>query len=270
MATPADGVAAGANAGAGTQAKDASAAPSDSRSEAAQNGNSPLPSAYRVSEWLGRPVRGRDGAQVGTIEDLVLDDYGRFRYVLLRSEKFTEGQADDLLIVPMGHFRYRGGEARNIVLDASPTRISEAPRFETGAMPSQPLRRWEAVIVAYWLPKNATTADVGGGGPRAPMRGEPDPRRHGGEASGGGAEDSPAEDMTVLSREKERLFRELDENADSAITQTEAQDAKAVADAFERLDTYDNGRVTRAEFALFDIAGEGERARDSAGEGAGQ
>lgn len=192
--------------------------------QAADSGSSPLPTAYRVSAWIGRPVLGRDGKQIGTLEDLVLDDYGRFRYVILRSKALTRDQPDDLLVVPMAHLRYSDGGEQRIVLDAAPARITEAPRFKAETLPILPLRRWETLVVAYWLPQEATAE---------------------GQATLAG-------DLTQLPPGKEQLFRTLDQNADSAITREEADGSKRLKEQFQRIDTYDNGRITRAEFALFE------------------
>ena len=210
---------------------------------APQNGNLPLPPSYRVSAWLGKPVLSQAGEQIGSVRDMVLDDRGRFRYVIIESKALTEGEADDYLIVPMAHFRYRNGGEQGLVLDAQTAAITDAPRFTAGTLPMQPLRAWETVVIAYWLPKDAAS------GPSAGRPADTEARGGSGYAM---RVATPDGDMVYLRKEDIAAFERLDSNADGAISRDEAAAEPALAERFERIDTYGNGRISPAEFALFE------------------
>lgn len=113
-----------------------------------------LPPVYKISNWLGKPVNNESGEQIGTIRDMVMDDYGRFRYVIMENEN---------------------------------------------------------------------------------------------------------RDMVYLPEAKDQLFEKLDANDDAAITKKEAKAHPPLAEQFERIDSYDNGRITRSEFALFEVEESGSQ-----------
>jgi len=65
-----------------------------------------LPPIYKISNWLGKPVNNESGEQIGTIRDMIMDDYGRFRYVIMESEQVADEYKGDRIAVPMNHFQY--------------------------------------------------------------------------------------------------------------------------------------------------------------------
>lgn len=222
-----------------------------------------LPPVYRISNWLGKPVNNPSGEQLGTIRDLVMDDYGRFRYVILESEQLADEYKGDRVAVPMTHFRYSDQDERFMVLDATPAKVSQAPSFEAGTFPNLPLRRWEAVVVAYWLPEDAKDANPPA--TREDLQAEtPEILRGSDVAGGGGSEQTgravhASADDVYLPEAKARLFRKLDRNDDGAISKQEAQAEPALAEQFQRIDSYHNDRITRSEFSLFEPTESGSR-----------
>jgi hypothetical protein len=161
----------------------------------------------------------------------------------------------------MGHFRYHDGEQRRLVLNTTPAQISEAPRFEGDTLPVMPLRMWETVVIAYWLPEDAAGAlDETGAesGDAAATTGEAAT----GEAEAGERVYDANRDMVYLPPKKNTMFDRLDENDDAAISRDEAGAEPALAEAFERIDSYDNGQITRAEFALFEPADDEDEGGD--------
>lgn len=65
---------------------------------------------------------------------MIMDDYSRFRYVIIESEQVADEYKGDRIAVPMNHFQYPGGEERYMVLDATLAQVSEAPSFEAGSI----------------------------------------------------------------------------------------------------------------------------------------
>jgi len=63
----------------------------------------------------------------------------------------------------------------------------------------------------------------------------------------------PNRDLVYLPKAKDRLFGKLDTNDDAAISKQEAQAYQPLAEEFQRIDTYANERITRSEFALFEV-----------------
>jgi sporulation protein YlmC with PRC-barrel domain len=224
-----------------------------------------LPPVYKISNWLGKPVNNEAGEQIGTIRDMIMDDYGRFRYVIMESEQVADEYKGDRIAVPMNHFQYpdEDGE-RYMVLDATPAKVSEAPSFEAGTYPNLPLRRWESVVVAYWLPEDAKDANPPKDRDDVKAKTPESVQQSSENNDGGGSEQASLpfdgnRDMVYLPDAKEQLFDKLDANDDAAITKDEAKAHPPLAKEFERIDSYDNGRVTRSEFALFELEASGSK-----------
>lgn len=224
-----------------------------------------LPPVYKISNWLGKPVNNEAGEQIGTIRDMIMDDYGRFRYVIMESEQVADEYKGDRIAVPMNHFQYPDDDERYMVLDASPAKVSEAPNFEAGSSPNMPLRRWESVVVAYWLPEDAKDAnppkdrdDVKAKTPESVQQSSKDKDNDGGSEQASLPFDENR-DMVYLPDAKDQLFEKLDTNDDAAITEKEAKAHPPLAEQFERIDSYDNGRITRSEFSLFELEESGSK-----------
>jgi hypothetical protein len=249
-----------------------------------------LPDAYKISSWIGESVRNNAGDSLGTVNELVIDDTGRLRFVIMESELLAAEQPGNLIAVPIGHFVYRASPSKDesrLVLDASPGRLQGAPSFHSSAWPNMGDREWDAAIITYWVPvealkqSTAGQADATGGG-----RGQddqqtartPDDREsrqaQGSRQSEGGQESARAgdsesqffsanRDMIYLPEKKERLFDRLDANNDGAIDPDEAQAHSDLAEKFDRVDTYGNDRITRSEFAAFEIGESGQQQSQS-------
>ena len=223
-----------------------------------------LPPVYKISNWLGKPVNNQSGEQIGTIRDMIMDDYGRFRYVIMESEQVADEYKDDRIAVPMNHFQYPDGDERYMVLDATPAKVSEAPSFEAGSEPNMPLRRWESVVVAYWLPEDAKDANPPKDRDDVKAK-TPESMQQSSKGNEGGSSEQASlpfdenRDMVYLPKAKDQLFEKLDANDDAAISKKEAKAHPPLAEQFERIDSYDNGRITRSEFALLELEGSGSQ-----------
>jgi hypothetical protein len=225
--------------GSGGQAQQGQAQQSQAQQSQAQQGPAQsLPEAYKLSNWIGKPVRSTAGDELGKVADLVMDDYGVVRYVIL--ERNSQEQAgQDRVAVPLGHFLYPLGQEQQaaLVLDVTPEQMAQAPGFASSAWPNMGDEQWNTLVIAYWLPESAS-------------------QQQRQQAQSGQAGDVPFDakrDMVYLPDEKEQLFSQLDENSDAAIEREEAQSNERLADQFDRLDTYSNGRLTRSEFAMFEV-----------------
>jgi hypothetical protein len=246
-----------------------------------------LPDAYKISNWIGESVRNNAGDSLGTVNELVIDDTGRLRFVIMESELLAAEQPGNLIAVPIGHFVYRASPSKDesrLVLDASPGRLQGAPNFHSSAWPNMGDREWDAAIITYWVPADALkqptagqadASDSGRGqsGQQTTARSSSDPeslQAQGSRQSAGGQEsarggDSESQffsanrDMIYLPEKKERLFSRLDANNDGAIEPGEAEAHSGLAEKFDRVDTYSNDRITRSEFAAFEIGESGQQ-----------
>jgi hypothetical protein len=238
-----------------------------------------LPDAYKISNWIGESVRNNAGDSLGTVNELVIDDTGRLRFVIMESELLAAEQPGNLIAVPIGHFVYRASPSKDesqLVLDASPGRLQGAPSFHSSTWPNMGDREWDAAIITYWVPVDvlkqsaAGQADASGGGrgqegqQTARTSDEPETRQAQGNRQSEGAQDSARgdsesqffsanRDMIYLPEKKERMFNRLDANNDGAIEPDEAEAHSGLAEKFDRVDTYSNDRITRSEFAAFEI-----------------
>lgn len=273
---------------AGQQAQSGQAGQESPAAQAGQSLARQLPDKYKMSNWIGKQVRGSDGNQIGTVRELVMDDYGIVRFAVIESQLLGSEQGDNLVAVPMGHFRYPLTSEQHLVFEVPSSRIQGAPTFSQSQWPNMGDPEWSSVIITYWTPEEAggaqgqersaqsgQTGQSAGAGQPAPSAqaqpGQPGQPRGQGEQTadtgGPGTSSSqtvfdPNRDMVYLSRDATRMFERLDANSDGDIDREEAQAHDRLAQEFEELDTFGNGRITRSEFALFEPA-------ESGGQGGG-
>ena len=137
-----------------------------------------LPDRYKLSSWMGKKVTNGQGKTLGTVKDVVMDDFGIVRYVIMKSDasgsQMSSGQnsssqasgsqasgnqgTNRLVAVPVGHFEYPLARKDNLVLDVSPEQMQQAPSFSSNQYPDMGDESVSSVIVAYWVPE-----DVSGG-----------------------------------------------------------------------------------------------------------
>jgi hypothetical protein len=190
-----------------------------------------LPDRYQLSSWMGMPVQNPAGDKLGTVKDLVMDDLGRVRYVIMKSQLLADNNQGGLVAVPVGHFVYPLAREDHLVFDATPTQVSQAPAFGPHATPNMGRPEISSVIVAYWVPEDSEQS--------AQQTGEP------------GYEGN--RDIIRLSEPKSELFSALDQNDSGAIEPKEAKDHERLSEQFEEVDTYGNDAITRSEFAAFEL-----------------
>lgn len=203
-----------------------------------------LPDQYKLSNWIGKQVKNESGEQLGTVKDLVMDDFGIVRYVIMQRTEDREN--DKRVAVPMGHVQFPLSKEAGLVLNVTPKQMKEAPHFADSSWPNMGNTQWSTLIVTYWLPKEdqaAVTGDQGGAQGKSSQQGE--------DVKAGTFDAN--RDMVYLSEERNQMFQKLDQNDDAAIVREEAKANERLAEQFDELDSYQNERLTRSEFAMFEI-----------------
>jgi len=233
-----------------------------------------LPDRYKLSNWMGKSVQTPGGDKVGTVEELIMDDLGRVRYVVLKSEFSARGEGPGLVAVPTGHFRYPLARAEHLVLAVTPQKVQAAPTFDGADYPDMGHPDISSVIITYWLPEDAARQAQSGTGAARPgmhggQEGQPEGAAGTGQQQAGATGDrtttfDPNRDMVYLSQERTRLFEKLDDNEDGVIDRQEAEDHERLSEHFSEVDTYGNQAITRSEFAAFEIKDEATKAQDQA------
>ncbi len=210
-----------------------------------QQGDMPLvkrlPERYRLSTWIGKSVQNRNGDELGTVEELVMDDLGRVRYVVMQSQLLTDSKRSDRVAVPVGHFVYPLARKDHLIFDTTPGRMKNAPSFGAAAMPDMGRHEVSSLIIAYWLPEGDSETP-----------GQAQDAKQGQRQTGKGDYD-PNRDMINLTPRKTALFNELDQDNDGAISREEAEAHERLSQQFDAVDTYGNEAITRSEFSAFEL-----------------
>jgi hypothetical protein len=222
-----------------------------------------LPDRYKLSNWMGKTVQNADGEELGTVSELIMDDLGRVRYVIMESKLLADEKQGDVVAVPIGHFMYPLTRKQHLVFDATPGQVQQAPSFGAADTPDMGRTEISRVIIAYWLPEGS-----GDGKSGTEQRGAAAERA--GEQSAQSDYD-PNRDMINLSERKSELFEKLDKNDDAAIDRQEAGGHERLSERFDEADTYGNEAITRAEFAAFELTENGNETsvKDSASDDRG-
>jgi hypothetical protein len=194
-----------------------------------------LPGRYKLSTWLGKPVHNAEGKELGTVEELVMDDAGRVRYVVMQSQLLADRKAGDMVAVPAGHFTYPAAPDHPLVFDVTPSRVQRAPAFGAADMPDMGHPTVSSIVVAYWLPEGIRE------------------RQSHAQSDYDIAQYEPNRDLINLSQQHGALFEELDDDGNDVISRQEARDHERLSQRFGEVDTYGNQAITRSEFAGFEI-----------------
>jgi len=242
-----------------------------------------LPDRYKLSNWMGKSVQNPNGDKLGTVKELVMDDLGQVRYVIMESDLLTGEKQGDLVAVPTGHFRYPLAREEQLVLDVTPQRMQEAPTFGSTEWPDMGQQTFSTVVVAYWVPEDEAAQGQARTGEQetAMQQQQGEQRQAAAGDKGQGAQQQTAgmggdrgrefdanRDMVYLTEEKNQLFEKLDKNDNGLIDPDEAQGHERVTEQFETLDTFGNKAIARSEFAAFEIkedAGEKESGMKESG-----
>lgn len=216
-----------------------------------------LPDRYQLSTWMDKTVKNSQGEKLGTVEELVMDDVGRLRYVILKSDQLTDNKDGNLVAVPAGHFQYPLARKDHLVLEASSQQMQDAPKFsENRDMPNVGRPEISSVIIAYWVPEEGAGGNQGG-----QTAGQSAGQTAGQSGSGQNQQQTAANeygydgnrDIIKLSDRKSELFNELDKNDSGAIERSEAEGHEELSQRFSEADTYGNEAITRSEFAAFEL-----------------
>ena len=117
-----------------------------------------LPDRYKVSAWIGKSVKSADGEELGTVEEMIMDDFGLVRYVVMKSDQLASEKKGDLVAVPTGLFEPLKREQSHLVLDVPSSHMSGAPSFSSSEYPNMGQESVSTLIVTYWVPEDAAGA----------------------------------------------------------------------------------------------------------------
>jgi sporulation protein YlmC with PRC-barrel domain len=232
-----------------------------------------LPERYKLSTWMGKEVQNKDGEKLGTVKELVMDDLGIVRYVVMQSDLLADSKRGDMVAVPVGHFVYPLAREDHLVFDTTPGQVKGAPAFGAADTPNMGRQEVSSVIIAYWLPEAAKQrAGQQGqqGQQQAGQQGQQGQQAQQGQQQAGmqagrqgqqqaGMTDydidqyEPNRDIVNLSQRKNAVFEELDKNDNDVISRQEARGHEQLSQRFDEVDTYGNQAITRSEFAAFEI-----------------
>ena len=232
-----------------------------------------LPDRYKLSNWMGKSVQNPDGDKLGTVKELVMDDLGQVRYVIMESDLLSGENQGNLVAVPTGHFRYPLARAEQLVLDVTPQRMQDAPSFGSTEWPDMGQQTFSTIVVAYWVPEDETAQGQAKTGERETAMQQQqmgEQRQAAAGDSGQGAQQQAARmggdrdrafdanrDMVYLTEDKNQLFEKLDKNKNGVIDPDEAKAHERLKEQFDTVDTFGNEAITRSEFAAFEIKEDG-------------
>jgi sporulation protein YlmC with PRC-barrel domain len=175
---------------------------------------------WRLRALLGDLVALFDAARYGLVKDVLFDDHGRARAVVVSRGAGTWGAAGDYAYPWQG---FHADAAGAFVLPFRSSETLAFQHFDYG--------RLHAVSR---LAGGERSAAAGGTAPSALV---------------------PLFGSSKASRDKREIFRWLDRDGDGAISRAEAAWRPALADAFAAADRNRDGRVDVEEFSQFEITG---------------
>jgi hypothetical protein len=275
---------------AGDRVAQASATTSKQAQSSGQRPIAQLPDRYKVSTWIGRSVENADGEELGTVEEMIMDDFGRVRYVVIKSDQLASEKEGELVAVPTGLFEPLKADQTHLVLDVPSSHMSGAPSFSSSEYPNMGQESVSTLIVTYWVPEDAAAQDASGqvsgdrahaetrSGQAAGMasndRGADRQgqarvgssameQQFGNQADDGSGLHEPNRDMVYLPQDKAQMFDKLDEDGDGVIGRNEAEANERLSRQFDQINSYANQGISRSEFAAFEVKDAGESQKDS-------
>ena len=104
----------------------------------------------RASKAIGTDVEDPSGANLGDVDDIVIDDgTGRVVYAVLSFGGFL-GMGDKLFALPWQSLTQSPKDADKLVLDVPKDRLKMAPGFDKKSWPNMADRRWGLDIFKYY------------------------------------------------------------------------------------------------------------------------
>ena len=110
----------------------------------------PGPRLMLASTLVGNEVVNREGEQLGTVEEIMLDvPMGRIAYAVLSSGGFL-GIGEKLFAIPWGALTL-DTENKFFILDVSKERLEQAPGFDKEHWPSAADQTWATNVHKYYV-----------------------------------------------------------------------------------------------------------------------
>ena len=122
--------------------------------------------AISAADLLDKKVETRDGKQIGTVSDLIVDTSGDVAYIVV-SHDGVQGLNDRLTPVPISAFDERANHDA-LILDMDRSRLDKAPHFaKKDWPPNYDRERWESwdQEVRGYYDQNGIRGGAGGVGP---------------------------------------------------------------------------------------------------------
>lgn len=164
------------------------------------------------AQLLNAEVKNRQGEKLGEIEELVVDDSGQIRYIVLSHGGFLD-IGDKVIALPWARSQVALGGDNSVVMDISRADLADAPNFDKD--------QWPDMSSASWAQRERSFSD------RYVARHDV----------------SPPSNRVPL--------EQLDTDRDGHISKQEAQADPNVSQRFAQLDRNDDGKLSQWEFNTY-------------------
>ncbi len=114
----------------------------------AQTGEQSKAPAFKAGTLLGKEVVNRQNQVLGVVRELVADERGQIRYVVLSYGGFL-GMGGKRTAIPWERVEY-SSETEQVIVDVSVERIANAPTYTEANWPSTEETTWTARIDEYY------------------------------------------------------------------------------------------------------------------------
>lgn len=169
---------------------------------------------YRASQLIGKDVKNPQGKNLGEIEELVLDNYGRIQYVAVSHGGFLD-IGDKLVAIPWHAFETPEGKDY-LQLDVTEEQLSKAPNFDKDNWQQAADTNWIVSVTEYYM----VPGQVG--------------------------------QQTASLMSSKRTFSSLDMDNDGNISRQEVQQLSRLSQQFDQADRNSDGEISRSEFSAFE------------------
>jgi sporulation protein YlmC with PRC-barrel domain len=101
----------------------------------------------KIRDFWNKNIYNRNGDKLGTVNDLVTDQYGRISYIIL-SHGGLLGIGDKLIPIPMRAVKH--GNDNRLVINMDKESLEKAPNFEGAKWPNFAEPEWTKKTMTYW------------------------------------------------------------------------------------------------------------------------